>query len=467
MDRQAFQDRFGLLGDSPALRRVIERVRQVAGVDITVLLEGESGVGKELVAVAIHELSPRRHRRMVVVNCGAIPEGLIESELFGAEKGAYTGAVERRTGYFEEADGGTVFLDEIGEMPLQAQVRLLRVLESGQFSRVGSSQTLKTDVRVIAATNKNLGEEVRRGRFREDLYYRLSALVIQIPALRQRREDVVPILEHYLYRYAQQYDAPRLRLTPDARELLRRYNWPGNVRELRNVAEQAAVLVRGDELTAEAVRPFLRGVSAAAGLALAHRVPPGSGDPATRERELIYRALLELRMELREVKALLRHLAGGPRAAGAAPEPMPPPTFADVPFEAALADDLAGAYDERPAAGAPYEPEVVGDDDALFAEADDLDAADAEFEVEDEAPAGTPPSAEEPALPEAEGADGLARLLARGLPLPTMEQAERALIVEALRRFEGNRRLTAETLGISERTLYRKIKDLEEAGIDV
>src|SRR5690606_17104732 len=301
MDRQAFQERFGLLGDSPALRRVIDRVRQVAAVDITVLLEGESGVGKELVANALHELSPRRHRRMVVVNCGAIPEGLIESELFGAEKGAYTGAVERRTGYFEEADGGTLFLDEIGEMPLAAQVRLLRVLESGQFSRVGSSQTLKTDVRVVAATNKNLAEEVRHGRFREDLYYRLSAVVIPIPALRQRREDVVPIFEHYLYRYAQQYDAPRLRLSADARELLRRYNWPGNVRELRNVAEQAVVLVRADDgatLTADALRPFLGGVSAAAGLTLARREPAGGAD--ARERELIYRALLELRMEMRE-----------------------------------------------------------------------------------------------------------------------------------------------------------------------
>ncbi|HLT45976.1 MAG TPA: sigma-54 dependent transcriptional regulator [Rubricoccaceae bacterium] len=463
MDRQAFQERFGLLGDSPALRRVIDRVRQVAAVDITVLLEGESGVGKELVANALHELSPRRHRRMVVVNCGAIPEGLIESELFGAEKGAYTGAVERRTGYFEEADGGTLFLDEIGEMPLAAQVRLLRVLESGQFSRVGSSQTLKTDVRVVAATNKNLAEEVRHGRFREDLYYRLSAVVIPIPALRQRREDVVPIFEHYLYRYAQQYDAPRLRLSADARELLRRYNWPGNVRELRNVAEQAVVLVRADDgatLTADALRPFLRGVSAAAGLTLARREPAGGTD--ARERELIYRALLELRMEMREVRALLHHLAGGARPEGPA-APAPAPTFSDVSFGDALADDLAGSY-----GAGPYEPEVVGaDDGALFADAadlperDDFDASDAEFEVEDEAPAAEPPAFE------AEGAEGLARLLTRSATLPTVEEAERALILEALRRFEGNRRQTAEALGMSERTLYRKIKDLEAEGIDV
>ena len=187
MDRQALQERFGILGDSPALRRVLERVRQVAPPDITVLLEGESGAGKELIATAIHGLSGRRHRPFVVVNCGAIPEGLIESELFGAEKGAYTGAVERRTGFFEEADGGTLFLDEIGEMPLQAQVRLLRVLESGQFTRVGGAAMLRTDVRVIAATNKDLAAEVRAGRFREDLYYRLSTVVLRVPPLRERR----------------------------------------------------------------------------------------------------------------------------------------------------------------------------------------------------------------------------------------------------------------------------------------
>ena len=277
MDRQAFQERFGLLGDSAALRRVMDRVRQVAPAGITVLLEGESGVGKELIASAVHELSKRRHRPMVIVNCGAIPEGLIESELFGAEKGAYTGSTDRRIGYFEEADNATIFLDEIGELPLAAQVRLLRVLESGQFNRVGSSQTLSTDARVVAATNKDLAAEVRAGRFREDLYYRLSAIILRIPALRERRDDILPIFEHYLHRYGQQYNAARLRLTPPARELLRRYNWPGNVRELRNVAEQAVVLIRSDEITADDLRPLLRGVSASAGLALASKdAPSGS-----------------------------------------------------------------------------------------------------------------------------------------------------------------------------------------------
>ena len=429
MDRQALQERFGILGDSPALRGVLDRVRQVAPPDITVLLEGESGVGKELVATAIHGLSSRRHKRLVVVNCGAIPEGLIESELFGAEKGAYTGATERRTGYFEEADGGTLFLDEIGEMPLQAQVRLLRVLESGQFSRVGGTATQRADVRVVAATNKDLGAEVRAGRFREDLYYRLSAVVLRLPPLRERREDVVPLFEAFVARFARQYDAPRLRLAPDAAALLRGYAWPGNVRELRNVAEQAVVLSRGGEVTAEALRPHLRGVSAS--VALARCEPDVAGDLG--ERELVYRALLELRAEMQEVRAALRSLGAGARPG---------------PFAEPVDDALEVAYEPPPAPPPP-------------------DAADTVFEVE-----GYPGDyggydADRYGAPEGDGAPGprlpesLEGALAGGLPLPTMDEAEAALIREGLRRFDGNRRQTAEALGISERTLYRKIKDLE------
>ena len=415
MDRQALQERFGILGDSPALRLVLERVRQVAPPDITVLLEGESGVGKELIATAIHGLSRRRHKRLVVVNCGAIPEGLIESELFGAEKGAYTGATDRRTGFFEEADGGTLFLDEIGEMPLQAQVRLLRVLETGQFSRVGGTASLSSDVRVVAATNKNLGEEVRAGRFREDLYYRLSTVVLQIPSLRQRTEDIVPLFEAFVARYARQYEAPYLQLAPPAADLLRRYNWPGNVRELRNVAEQAVVMVRQSPLTAEALRPLLRGVTAGAGLALA-----AAPRDETTERGLLYRALLEIRAEVRELRTLLQGGAPPPEALPTALIHMPTdpfaPSFADPPHQEV-------AYE-------PPLPEVV-------------DAADTLFEIEGDG--ASPQSIEQ--------------VLADGLPLPTMEQAEAALIAEALRRFDGNRRQSADALGISERTLYRKLKD--------
>ena len=426
MDRQALQERFGILGDSPAIRRALDRVRQVAPPDITVLLEGESGVGKELVATAIHGLSARRHKRLVVVNCGAIPEGLIESELFGAEKGAYTGAVERRTGYFEEADGGTLFLDEIGEMPLQAQVRLLRVLESGQFSRVGGSTTLSTDVRVIAATNKNLGEEVREGRFREDLYYRLSTVVLRIPPLRDRREDIVPLFDAFVARFARQYDAPFLRLGADAADLLRRYNWPGNVRELRNVAEQAVVLIRQSPLTAEAVRPYLRGVSAGAGLALAK--PAGA---EADDRGLLYRALLEMRVEMRELRSLLQQaLGGGAVPSGSAESPL-------VHVPSGPLGDLAPVDFSETAQEVAYEPPPVA---SAYA------AADTHFEVEEASALDGAP-------------DSIDEALAQGLPLPTMEDAEAALIREALRRFDGNRRQSAEALGISERTLYRKLKE--------
>src|SRR6056297_2287319 len=223
MDRASIQDRFGIVGESDAIKNVIDRARQVAKTDITVLLQGESGVGKELIAQAIHELSVRRHEPMVVVNCGAIPEGLIESELFGAEKGAYTGAVQKRVGYFEEADSSTIFLDEIGEMPKEAQVRLLRVLETGKFSRVGSSQQQETDVRIVAATNKDLAKEVKAGRFRKDLYYRLSTVIIDIPPLRDRREDILPIFETFLHRFSKEYNSPGKRATDEAEDLLRGY----------------------------------------------------------------------------------------------------------------------------------------------------------------------------------------------------------------------------------------------------
>ena len=445
MDRQALQERFGILGDSPALRGVLDRVRQIAAADIAVLLEGESGVGKELVAAAVHGLSARRHKRLVVVNCGAIPEGLIESELFGAEKGAYTGSVERRTGYFEEADGGTIFLDEIGEMPLMAQVKLLRVLETGQYSRVGGAAALKTDTRVVAATNKDLGAEVAAGRFREDLYYRLSAVQLRVPPLRERGPDVPLLFDAFLRRFARQYDAPGLRLAPDAVDLLTRYPWPGNVRELRNVAEQTVVLVRQSPVPAEAIRPFLRGVSAGTGVAVS-RAPAGDD---VREREVVYGALLEIRAELREVRDLVRRIAsGGAPPEGAVmrlPEARPPGAFVpETRFPDAF---VPGAF--APGAFAPEPPQQV----VTYEPPDDADdaagyysAAETTFEIEN------------PLLPLPETIESA---LAAGLPLPTMEAAETALVREALRRFDGNRRRAADALGISERTLYRKIRDID------
>ncbi|MEM6782863.1 MAG: sigma 54-interacting transcriptional regulator [Bacteroidota bacterium] len=459
MDREAFRERFGILGDSDGMRRVVDRIRQVARTEITVLLEGESGVGKELLAQAVHALSSRRHKALVVVNCGAIPEGLIESELFGAEKGAYTGATSQRTGFFEEANGGTIFLDEIGEMPPQAQVRLLRVLETGQFSRVGSSQVQTTDARVVAATNKNLAESVRRGDFREDLYYRLSTVVIQIPALRERREDILPLFDHFLHRFTQQYNAQTRRLSDEARELLVRYNWPGNVRELRNVAEQAVVLVPGTRVDADTLRPLLRGVTAERSLT-PHRAPESESEAY--ERGLLYRALLDLRLEVRELRAMFQRFMrgagdfpggfpaegfGGDFPTPGYPPPYTPPALPPAP---AIAETIAEAeFAEAPAASSGSAPFATEIDVAAFT---DTGSTYARFEeVDDDADEAGDDDALAPSL-----------VLDPDSDLPTMEAVEHALIAEALRRFEGNRRRTAEALGISERTLYRKIKEIEE-----
>jgi DNA-binding NtrC family response regulator len=423
MDRQAVQKRFGIVGQSSGIRQALDRVRQVASTEITVLVQGESGVGKELFAQAIHELSQRRHKPMLIMNCGAIPEGLIESELFGAEKGAYTGAVERRSGYFEEADGGTIFLDEIGEMPLTAQVRLLRVLETGEFNRVGSTNILRSDVRVVAATNKDLATEVEAGRFREDLYYRLSTVILHVPPLRERREDILPIFEHFQHRFGQRYNSSAPGLDLSAKELLLRYRWPGNIRELRNVAEQTVVLLRGSTVSAEDLRPYLRGVnSPGGGLGLVSLGGKSAADEegGARERELIYRALLELRGEVKELKDQIVTLVAAARGSA----PMQDPGRLLIMHE----NDTHRPDFSRPADSfiedAPYEFDAESDDVSSLIEGDVVEAVDA---------------------------------------LPTLEDAERDLILTALKRFDNNRRQTAEALGISERTLYRKIKDMEEA----
>jgi len=471
MDRASIQERFGIVGTSDALKNVIDRARQVAKTDITVLLEGESGVGKELIAEVLHELSMRRHEPMVVVNCGAIPEGLIESELFGAEKGAYTGAVEQRVGYFEEADGSTIFLDEIGEMPKEAQVRLLRVLETGKFSRVGASKQQQVDVRIVAATNKNLAEEVQAGRFRKDLYYRLSTVLIDIPPLRERQADILPIFENFLHEFATEYNSSRKTLTADAEEVLRTYRWPGNVRELRNVAEQVAVLLREEEVSADELRPLLRDIGQSAPSTDLMRVDQeqdqqredeAAGD--LRQRELLYRAILEMRMDLRELKDQIGSLMSNvgvvvPR--DVAERGNFPGDYED--FVVVRNADDGDGFRERPG------PEETGEVDSLI--------RDVVYEVDEEGPArptprerpsgrrqgpaptsdrGAPPAEpDEPASAAEEGGGD-------DEDLPTLEEAEKQLISRALKQFDGNRRKTAKALGISERTLYRKLKDIDE-----
>jgi DNA-binding NtrC family response regulator len=473
MDRASIQERFGIVGTSDALRNVIDRARQVAKTDITVLLEGESGVGKELIAQALHKLSMRRHEPMVVVNCGAIPEGLIESELFGAEKGAYTGAVEERVGYFEEADGSTIFLDEIGEMPKKAQVRLLRVLETGKFSRVGASTQEQVDVRIVAATNKDLAEEVRAGRFRKDLYYRLSTVLIDIPPLRERTEDLLPIFENFLHEFSQEYNSSRKTLTADAEELLETYRWPGNVRELRNVAEQVAVLLREDEVSADELRPLMRDTGEAAPSTDLMRVDreqeqqheEGTGSDI-RQRELLYRAVLEMRMDLRELKDQMASLMSNVGVV--------------VPRDVAERGDFPGDYDDFVVVRNSDKPDDFRDhpEQNEPGEVDSL-IRDVVYEVDEEGPARPKPREQPPGGPQG-GVPNEERPARSPRPeeaptpaesaeekedeedLPTLEEAEKQLISRALKQFDGNRRKTAKALGISERTLYRKLKDIDE-----
>ena len=466
MDRASLQERFGIVGESDVIKNVIDQARQVADTDITVLLQGESGVGKELIAEVLHELSLRRHEQMVVVNCGAIPEGLIESELFGAEKGAYTGAVEERVGYFEEADGSTIFLDEIGEMPKNAQVRLLRVLETGRFTRVGASKQQQSDVRIVAATNKDLAEEVQKGNFRKDLYYRLSTVLIDIPPLRERPEDILPIFDTFLHEFSQEYSSSRKHLTEGAQDLLEAYRWPGNVRELRNIAEQVAVLMREEEVSADDLRPLLRDIGQASASTDLMRVEPepqeqdagvGSGDDL-RQRELLYRAILEMRMDMRDLKDQLGSLISNVGVV--------------VPREVAERGDFPGDYDDFVVVNSgeePERPEPRRDRDQRGGGEVDSMMRDVVYEVSEGGPArptrprtDRPSPAEPTSSTEAEAEIEEAEPAEEPDELPTLEEAEKQLISQALKRFDGNRRRTAEALGISERTLYRKLKDIDE-----
>ena len=469
MDRASIQERFGIVGESDVIKNVIDQARQVADTDITVLLQGESGVGKELIAEVLHELSTRRHERMVVVNCGAIPEGLIESELFGAEKGAYTGAVEERVGYFEEADGSTIFLDEIGEMPKNAQVRLLRVLETGRFSRVGASTQEQVDVRIVAATNKNLKEEVQKGNFRKDLYYRLSTVLIDIPPLRERPEDILPIFETFLHQFAKEYSSARKRLTEEAEELLQTYRWLGNVRELRNIAEQVAVLMREETVDADDLRPLLRDIGQASASTDLMRVEPNEEDQTTtsesstddlRQRELLYRAILEMRMDMRDLKEQIGSLMSNVGVV--------------VPREVAERGDFPSDYDDFVVVNSgdgPEPPRPRRDRDQRGGGEVDSMMRDVVYEVSEGGPARpTRPRTERSSPPEPEPSPSTeAEAEIEPEPpeepeedLPTLEEAEEQLISRALKKFDGNRRKTAQALGISERTLYRKLKDIDE-----
>lgn len=305
---QSIKQRFSIIGNSPLLNRDIEVAVQVAATDLSVLVTGESGVGKEHFPQIIHAFSPRKHGPYFAINCGAIPEGTIDSELFGHEKGAFTDAHTERKGYFEIADGGTLFLDEVGELPLETQVRLLRVLETGEFIRMGSSKTQKTNVRVVAATNLDIPVAIRDGKFREDLYYRLNTVEIKVPALRERKEDIPLLFRKFALDFSDRYHMPALRLNEEATELLKNYYWQGNIRQLKNIAEQVSIIETNHDITAEALKRYLPANESRQSFQLARANQPG-GDAYLNERELLYKVLFEMKRDVNDLKQQLAALS--------------------------------------------------------------------------------------------------------------------------------------------------------------
>ncbi len=417
---QSIKQRFEIIGQDPKLNRALEKAMQVAPTDISVLVTGESGVGKEAIPKIIHSLSHRKHAKYIAVNCGAIPEGTIDSELFGHEKGAFTGATQTRSGYFEVADGGTIFLDEVGELPLTTQVRLLRVLENGEFLKVGSSQVQKTDVRIVAATNVNMFEAIKKEKFREDLYYRLSTVEIHIPPLRERKEDIHLLFRKFASDFSQKYKMPTIRLDEAAVALLLKYRWPGNIRQLRNIAEQISVLEEKRGISATTLHSYLPS-------------NPGSNLPAViknsksesdfgSEREILYKVLFDMKGDLNDLKKLTMELLKN--------------------------NDSQKVQDENE----NLIRKIYGEDD------EDIETQDAtEMEVlqlpESKQENSYIPTPQEDKYHFAEEIQEEETL--------SLHEKEIELIKKSLERNRGKRKAAAAELGISERTLYRKIKQYD------
>ena len=427
MDREAFQELFGLIGESTALKQVIDKIMQVADTDITILLKGESGVGKDITARAIHSISRRKHNDLVIVNCGAIPEGIIESELFGHEKGSFTGAHEAREGYFEKADEGTIFLDEIGDTPKNVQVKLLRVLESGEYFRVGSSKLRTTDVRVIAATNKDLWNEVKEGNFREDLYYRLDTVKISLPPLRERQDDIIPIFRKFVTEFSAKYDSVFKGFSDDAKDLLVSYRWPGNVRELRNVAEQLVVLEKSQFIDTEKLQKYLKGrqhTGSADNLpVLSRKIERERNDETSSfgkgDQQLIYKALVELRNDIGDLKKM-------------------------------LASFLYSTFSGKNMKALPQNIQDEMQNSEMYDVNTDINETDSE-------PLGVQSFADADISEEETEESNEFSEFFNGDIIPSIEKTEQFLIEQALNKFDGNRRKASEALGISERTLYRKL----------
>lgn len=404
-ERQHLKQQFGIIGNSPPLNRAIEVAVQVAPTAMTVLITGESGTGKESFSKLIHTLSPYKHGKFIAINCGAIPEGTIDSELFGHEKGAFTGAAEARRGYFEEVDKGTIFLDEIGEMPLGTQTRLLRILEYGEFIKVGSSKPQKVKVRVIAATNVDLLEAVHKNKFREDLYYRLSTVPIAIPPLRERDTDITLLFRKFATEFADQYFVKPIHLTEEARKMLLRYRFPGNIRQLKNLVEQISVLEMDRTITQEKLVQYLPQAQPA----LPALYQPTHANEGLHEREILYRILFDMRRDINELKGLIRDLLNTHNADSEVIKELPKPL-----------PGLTAATTTSSSATQGMDP----------------DLADQQHQHRPQPPAALQSVSEENL---------------------SIEVKEKELISKALARHNHNRRKAAESLGISERTLYRKI----------
>ncbi|ANH80705.1 sigma-54-dependent Fis family transcriptional regulator [Niabella ginsenosidivorans] len=418
MDLQSIKNRFNIIGNSPELNYALQVAVQVANTDLTVLIIGDSGVGKEAFSSIIHSLSSRKHNPFIAVNCGAIPEGTIDSELFGHEKGSFTGAVDARKGYFETVNGGTIFLDEIGEMPLGTQARLLRVLEAGEYIRVGSSKVQKTDVRVIAATNKDLLKLVEQNKFREDLYYRLSTVPIRVPSLSARKEDIVLLFRKFAADFADKYKTQSVQLDEDAKNLLLEYPWPGNIRELKNIAEQISVLSENKQISAKELSRYLQPYSN-------NRLPALSSAPPQNEfqneREILYKLFFDMKKDVNELKRMFLEVLQNPAVAAQNP---------------ALINELKdlgnGSHDSGylPSAPAAYQPVQLG------------------------IPQPATPMIVDNTIDEHEEVDESLNIM----------EKEKELIIKALKKHRGKRKDASMDLGISERTLYRKLKeyDIEE-----
>jgi len=417
---QGIKQRFGIIGNNIGLNRALEKVLRVSATDISVLVIGESGVGKENIPKIIHQNSHRKHAKYIAVNCGAIPEGTIDSELFGHEKGAFTGATQTRSGYFEEADGGTIFLDEVGELPLPTQVRLLRVLETGEFIKVGSSKVQKTNTRIVAATNVNMKEAIEKGKFREDLYYRLSTVEIKLPPLRERKEDISLLFRKFASDFAQKYHMPQLQLDEHAQALLTEYRWSGNIRQLRNIAEQISVLEKERNINAALLRSYLP--------------DPGSQLPAvlnkkeresdfSSEREILYKVLFDMKSDLNDLKKLTLELINS--------------------------ENLEEVNEKNQG----LIEKIYGK------EANDKEESDPSFEAL--------PVHETVAYKPKEPIDkyAYAETIEEEEPL-SLQEKELEMIKQSLKRSNGKRKLAAKELGISERTLYRKIKQYDLNDID-